>query len=191
MTNKVVFPLPNYKSINGKIAVDTVYLARSGTDCYVKDTRMGIHTGWDLNGPAGKGPDGDLGDSIESVADGIVEFATKNAGFPPSWGRLIVIRHPQLGVWTRYAHMSSVLVKAGDEVKAGQKIGEVGKGWAEKWPAHLHFDVIKRQLPTSTYWNGIGGEKGVTAYFMNPLDFFVQHGWARESFTSVNGACKL
>lgn len=58
------------------------------------------------------------------------------------YGHSVMINHGN-GILTRYAHMKpgSISVKVGEEVKAGQKIGEIGSTGNSTGP-HLHFEVI-------------------------------------------------
>jgi len=105
--------------------------------------RPPVHFGEDWNGKGGG--DSDLGDPIYSVADGVVMFAYQlRAG----WGRCILIRHAYRDTKTGkvryidslYGHLRSMLVKKGDFVKRGQKIGTMG-GNSGMYPVHLHFEM--------------------------------------------------
>ncbi len=59
--------------------------------------------------------------------------------YSKSYGYYIVIDHGG-GVSTLYAHLSKLSVNKGDEVAAGQKIGETGStGWSTG--PHLHFEL--------------------------------------------------
>ena len=91
-----------------------------------------IHTGVDMAG--------DAGTPIYAVADGVVLSIT--------WGGAgnngIVIEHHVNGqVFTsRYLHSyaDQIMVKPGDEVKAGQQIASVGSSGMSTGP-HLHFEM--------------------------------------------------
>ena len=102
-----------------------------------------VHFGEDWNGVGGG--DSDLNDPIYACADGVVTFA---ADVQVGWGRVVLIRHayrePKTGqvkyVDSQYAHLRSILVKKGDLVKVGQKIGTMGNNRG-MYAAHLHFEI--------------------------------------------------
>ena len=57
-------------------------------------------------------------------------------------GNKIILQHPNLGLWeTRYSHLSSLAVKAGDTVETGQIIGYVGST-GQSTGSHLHFVMM-------------------------------------------------
>lgn len=61
------------------------------------------------------------------------------------FGNVILVKHDK-GLMTVYAHLDEVLVKRGDVVSAGQKIGTVGKSGTVKEP-QLHFEIRKGTTP--------------------------------------------
>jgi murein DD-endopeptidase MepM/ murein hydrolase activator NlpD len=77
----------------------------------------------------------DLGSPIVAAAGGVVVFA----GLHPQYGYMIDIDHGN-DLVTRYAHCSKLLVREGDLVHRGRKIGEVGSTGRSTGP-HLHFEV--------------------------------------------------
>ena len=105
--------------------------------------RPPVHFGEDWNGKGGG--DTDLNDPIYACGDGVVTFA---ADVQVGWGRVILIRHayrdPASGqvkyVDSQYGHLRSILVKKGDIVKRGQKIGTMGNNRG-MYSAHLHFEI--------------------------------------------------
>lgn len=90
-----------------------------------------MHNGVDLGGRAYKDA------PILAARDGIVIYT----GWSDSYGNWAIINHDN-DLQTRYAHMSSVSVKTGDEVAAGQQIGVQGSTGRSTGP-HLHFEVIQ------------------------------------------------
>ena len=81
------------------------------------------------------------GTPIKAAAGGIVIYSENN----PSYGNMIEIDHGN-GLVSRYAHASKRLVKEGDVVLRGQKIGEVGSTGRSTGP-HLHFEVLLNGTP--------------------------------------------
>jgi murein DD-endopeptidase MepM/ murein hydrolase activator NlpD len=61
-------------------------------------------------------------------------------GWKAGYGYTIEINHPD-GVLTRYAHLSRISVKQGQEVDIGQQIGRMGATGNASGP-HLHFEVL-------------------------------------------------
>lgn len=62
------------------------------------------------------------------------------AGWGSGYGYVIYIDHED-GKQTRYAHLSKILVKAGDYVKQNQKIALSGNTGITSGP-HLHFEIL-------------------------------------------------
>ncbi|GEM49883.1 M23 family metallopeptidase [Deinococcus cellulosilyticus] len=83
------------------------------------------------------------GTPIYAVNDGTVVIAEKFE----IRGNLVVIDHG-LGVQSLYFHQSKILVKAGDKVKKGDKIGEVGSTGLSTGP-HLHWEMRVRGEATN------------------------------------------
>jgi hypothetical protein len=85
------------------------------------------------------------GTPVSAAADGRILFAgpdDEEAIYSPwmdFYGNVIVIGHAD-DLFTLYAHLSLIEVKSGEEVKAGEKIGEVGKTGGAIG-SHLHFEV--------------------------------------------------
>ncbi len=75
------------------------------------------------------------GSSVVASSGGTV---TK-AGWGGGYGYVVYIKHPG-GAETRYAHLSKVLVSAGQTVKQGQKIALTGNTGISTGP-HLHFEL--------------------------------------------------
>lgn len=85
------------------------------------------HTGIDLPAP--------YGTRILAAKAGTVTTAASTAGY----GNLVIINHGS-GLQTYYAHCSSIIVKRGQKVSAGQLIAKVGST-GPSTGNHLHFGV--------------------------------------------------
>jgi len=86
-----------------------------------------MHAGIDFQGA--------VGSPIFAAADGRVTFAGQKSGY----GNAIEITHGN-GMLTRYAHLSRIGVRIGQEVAAGATIGGLGSTGRSTGP-HLHFEV--------------------------------------------------
>lgn len=77
-----------------------------------------------------------LGTPIYAADTGTVEYA----GWGKGYGIQIVIDHGG-GKKTRYAHLSKLYIKKGDEVEKGEAIGAMGST-GRSTGSHLHFEII-------------------------------------------------
>jgi len=85
----------------------------------------------------------EFGTAFRAAAGGVVVFSDVH----PQYGNMIEIDHGN-GLITRYAHASKRLVKVGDVILRGAKIGEVGKT-GRATGTHLHFEVRQRGAPVN------------------------------------------
>jgi murein DD-endopeptidase MepM/ murein hydrolase activator NlpD len=93
--------------------------------------KTGYHVGADYAAPSGT--------PIVAVKDGKVLEAKNGTTWGAAYGIAAVIDHGG-GIRAIYAHMSKIDVKAGDTVKEGQKIGEIGSTGNSTGP-HLHLET--------------------------------------------------
>lgn len=89
--------------------------------------RRAFHEGVDIAGPRGT--------PIHATGDGIVVFAGRQRGY----GIVVKIRHA-FGFETVYAHLRRARVKVGQEVKRGDRIGDMGNTGRSTGP-HVHYEV--------------------------------------------------
>ncbi|NEP62874.1 MAG: peptidoglycan DD-metalloendopeptidase family protein [Symploca sp. SIO2G7] len=93
-----------------------------------------FHSGTDIGAP--------LGTPVVATQSGRVTLSD----FAGGYGLLVVLRHANDTLESRYAHLSRLLVQAGDWVEQGEVIGLVGSTGNSTGP-HLHFEL--RQLTDS------------------------------------------
>jgi hypothetical protein len=101
---------------------------------YAPGGPVSFHVGEDIAAPTGT--------EIRATNDGVVRLA----GMYPIKGGLTVIDHGA-GVTSRYYHQSQLRVAAGDVVRRGQVIGEVGSTGLSTGP-HLHWEMRVQGQPT-------------------------------------------
>ncbi|MCM1319222.1 MAG: M23 family metallopeptidase [Muribaculaceae bacterium] len=107
-----------------------------------------FHAGLDFAAPTGT--------PVYATADGVVEAATRAGGY----GNKIDISHGY-NYLTRYAHLSKIDVSPGQQVKRGDKIGEVGSTGKSTGP-HLHYEVRFKnepQNPVNYYFLDVSPEE--------------------------------
>ncbi len=85
-----------------------------------------------------------FGTPVYPAGDGVVVFAGPDSNavyspWPNFYGNVIVIQHAG-DLYTLYAHLSKINVKASQTVFAGVQIGEVGQSGVATG-SHLHFEV--------------------------------------------------
>jgi len=80
---------------------------------------------------------GQRGDAARCTANGKVIFA----GWMGGYGNCVQIAHAN-SYQTLYGHLSRISVRVGEEVTAGEKIGEVGST-GRSTGTHLHYEVRK------------------------------------------------
>ncbi len=95
------------------------------------------HLGDDWNGTGGGNTD--LGDNVFTIGNGVVISAENLGG---GWGNVVRILHKQDGVLYEsiYAHLDSIVVKEGQEISKGLKIGTIGNADGI-YLAHLHLEI--------------------------------------------------
>jgi murein DD-endopeptidase MepM/ murein hydrolase activator NlpD len=84
-----------------------------------------------------------IGTQVKASADGIVS----DVGRDYSLGNVVVISHG-FGMATRYCHLNKIFVRAGQKVKRGDKIAEVGTTGRSTGP-HLHYEVRVNGIPVN------------------------------------------
>jgi murein DD-endopeptidase MepM/ murein hydrolase activator NlpD len=94
-----------------------------------------FHPGQDIAAPRGT--------PVLAPADGrVVEAGWKNG-----YGQTVILEHGN-GLTTRYGHLSKIEVTAGQEVRRGEQLGQVGSTGRSTGP-HLHYEVRLGELPVS------------------------------------------
>ncbi len=93
-----------------------------------------LHEGIDLRARTGT--------PVFASASGEVIYAARTIR---NFGRMVVVDHGQ-GWSSVYAHLSKMLVRVGQHVEQGQKIGLAGRSGRASG-AHLHFEIRKEADP--------------------------------------------
>ncbi|NEP60298.1 MAG: M23 family metallopeptidase [Symploca sp. SIO2G7] len=94
-------------------------------DPFTGDPRF--HSGTDIGAP--------LGTPVVAAASGEVAYAD----FAGGYGLMVIMRHEENTQESRYAHLSEIFVRPGEQVELGNVIGRVGSTGRSTGP-HLHFE---------------------------------------------------
>jgi murein DD-endopeptidase MepM/ murein hydrolase activator NlpD len=111
---KLLWPLLGTSSNNGR---------------YITQYFRWLHTGVDI--------DGDYSNPVVSSDAGLVQLVNYGR---TGYGLQVVIDHEN-GIKTRYAHLSKILVEAGQRVERGQQVGVVGTT-GRSTGTHIHYEVF-------------------------------------------------
>lgn len=142
LSQHALFSSDRFALAEARLFEQRVMKAMLPTEAPVRDTLSGSGFGWRIDPMTGQramhtGLDfaSEVGTPIVAAAGGVV--VTQE--FHPAYGHMVEIDHGN-ELLTRYAHTSRVLVKAGDVVRRGQHIADVGSTGRSTGP-HLHFEV--------------------------------------------------
>ena len=102
-----------------------------------------VISGFSLQQPVNKGIDiaGKKGQSVAAAADGVVVYAGGNLR---GYGKLIIIKHND-SFLSAYGNNAAMLVKEGDQIRAGKPIARVGSTTADT--QLLHFEIRRDGKP--------------------------------------------
>ena len=121
--NRVVRSLPVRRPLPKSYDTSSTFGTR--VDPFTRGYAM--HSGLDFRASTGT--------PVRATADGKVVHADWQGGY----GRLVEVDHG-FGLTTRYAHLSAIEVSAGDTIRKGDVVGEVGSSGRSTGP-HLHYEV--------------------------------------------------
>lgn len=95
--------------------------------------KMLHHDGIDISRPTGT--------PVRPISSGIVTFSGTNGGY----GQMVEIDHGN-GLTSRYAHLSTLAVRQGEQILPEQILGQVGETGMTTGP-HLHLEIRRRNSP--------------------------------------------
>jgi murein DD-endopeptidase MepM/ murein hydrolase activator NlpD len=139
---KMLVSIPAIQPVNNKDLRRIGSYFGTRTDPFYKVHKF--HEGIDFSAP--------VGTEIYATGNGTVVSVGRNAGY----GNEIVIDHGY-NYKTKYAHLSRMFVKPGQNIRRGQIIGYVGNTGKSTSP-HLHYEVHKNNVPVNPIY-----------YFFNDL----------------------
>lgn len=129
VSGRWTWPVPGYSYVSSRFGERNL------------EGEVGQHYGIDIVAP--------LGTAVVAARSGrVLESRLDNAR---GWGWTVVVRHP--GGWiTRYAHLSQTLVRPGELIVQGQRVGRVGNTGHSTGP-HLHYGTYLGRSADGHDWN--------------------------------------
>ncbi|MFM9426605.1 lipoprotein NlpD [Variovorax sp. GrIS 2.14] len=115
----------------------------TGNSSFVRPAAGNTIAGYDGVRNKGIDIDGSRGDPVIAAASGRVMLVSNSLR---SYGTMIIIKH-NAKLITAYAHLDRVLVREDEQVKQGQKIGDMGSTGTDR--VKLHFEVRKDGVATN------------------------------------------
>ena len=115
------------------------------------------------------------GTNVIATASGVIKTA-KRSDLQAGYGNYIEIDHGN-GVSTRYAHLETLSVKAGQSVPKGALIGTSGNSGGSVAP-HLHYEVIRNGENVDPVYYFISG--------VSPEDYAIIHTTSRSENQSLD-----
>ncbi len=141
------------------------------SDWYIASSHSTKHSGLDINLDRPPYGDVELGMPVYATCNGAVVFAGKAAG--KSWGNLVItmsLGDHRLEFW-RYAHLDRINVLNAFIIKRGRQIGTIGKGYNDRYDAHLHLDGWYDRMIAPESWRSRNVE------WFDPLDVWPKWKW--------------
>jgi murein DD-endopeptidase MepM/ murein hydrolase activator NlpD len=109
-----------------------------------------FHKGLDLSAPEGM--------KVVPALQGKVVYA----GYMTGYGNTVIVQHSD-GLQTRYGHLGSIAVRAGDSVDSQNILGTVGNT-GRSTASHLHFEVIRNGIAVDPVQNHSVSNSGTKAW---------------------------
>lgn len=136
---------------------------------------------------------GSAGDPVRAFRAGQVmyiarDYERKMKGFD-GYGNAVVIYHPQIKMYSFYAHLSKLNVIEGQIVQPGQVIGLVGNTTNGKFRgmgAHLHFEIRRPKESGAMPFPAAYG-----AYNVDPLPVLASAGVQISPSGAIQERCRV
>jgi lipoprotein NlpD len=136
-------PAAAAKPISPAVATTPVQTVERSPDGWAWPANGTLIGKFSSNGSLNKGIDiaGELGQPVLAASDGSVVYAGSGLR---GYGELVIIKHSDTYV-SAYGHNRRLLVREGEQVKAGQTVAEMGSTGTDR--VKLHFEIRRQGKP--------------------------------------------